>query len=170
MHWGSVFASDARVGVLIPPAVDPVSGQPELKCAPVRVRPYEPKWYGFALSRAPLELPATSYRAVARGAGYWRYELAGEDLPASWPEWADTVLGPRASRIELTDVAGGRYRGANVDGDPGVQWNAPADGEIEIAVPRTTHRVSRCIPEREDGCGAEHAGVEPAVRGALAAG
>ena len=117
MHWGSVFASNARVCALIAAAVDPISGQPELKAAPVRVRRYEPKWYGFALSRAPLELPATSYRAVSRGAGYWRYELAGEDLPASWPEWADAVLGPRAARIELSDVAGGRYRGANVEGE-----------------------------------------------------
>jgi assimilatory nitrate reductase catalytic subunit len=117
MHWGSIFASNARVCALIASAVDPISGQPELKCAPARVRHYEPKWYGFALSRAALELPATSYRAVSRGAGYWRYELAGEDLPASWPEWADTVLGARASRIELTDVSGGRYRGANVEGD-----------------------------------------------------
>ena len=117
MHWGSVFASNARVCTLIASAVDPISGQPELKAAPVRVRRYEPKWYGFALSRAPLELPATAYRAVSRGAGYWRYELAGEDLPASWPEWADAVLGPKAARIELSDVAGGRYRGANVEGD-----------------------------------------------------
>ena len=117
MHWGSIYASNARVCALIASAVDPLSGQPELKCAPARVRHYEPKWYGFALSRAPLELPNTSYRAVSRGAGYWRYELAGEELPASWPEWADTVLGPRASRIELTDVAGGRYRGASVEGD-----------------------------------------------------
>jgi assimilatory nitrate reductase catalytic subunit len=117
MHWGSIYASNARVCALIASAVDPISGQPELKCAPARVRHYEPKWYGFALSRAPLELPDTSYRAVSRGAGYWRYELAGEELPASWPEWADTVLGARASRIELTDVAGGRYRGASVEGD-----------------------------------------------------
>ena len=117
MHWGSIFASNARVCALIASAVDPISGQPELKYAPARVRRYEPKWYGFALSRAPLELSATSYRAASRGAGYWRYELAGEDLPASWPEWADTVLGPRASRIELTDAAGGRYRGANVEGE-----------------------------------------------------
>jgi len=117
MHWGSVFASNARVCALIPSAVDPVSGQPELKCAPARVRRYEPQWYGFALSRAPLELPAVSYRAMSRGAGYWRYEIAGDELPASWPDWADTLLGPRASRIELTDVAGGRYRGASVEGD-----------------------------------------------------
>jgi assimilatory nitrate reductase catalytic subunit len=117
MHWGSVFASNARVGALIAPAVDPVSGQPELKCAPVRVRPYEPKWYGFALAREPLSLPESSYRAVSRRAGYWRYELAGERLPASWPEWADQVLGPRTARIEFSDVAGGRYRGANVAGE-----------------------------------------------------
>jgi assimilatory nitrate reductase catalytic subunit len=117
MHWGSVFASNARVCALIASAVDAISGQPELKCAAARVRRYEAKWYGFALSRARLELPATSYRAVSRGAGYYRYELAGEDLPASWPEWADAVLGPKSTRIELLDVAGGRYRGANVADD-----------------------------------------------------
>jgi assimilatory nitrate reductase catalytic subunit len=117
MHWGSVFASNARVGALIASAVDPVSGQPELKCAPVRVRRYEPKWYGFALSRAPLDPPVSSYRAVSRGAGYWRYELAGDELPQSWPEWADALLGSRASRLEFSDAAGGRYRGANVADD-----------------------------------------------------
>jgi assimilatory nitrate reductase catalytic subunit len=117
MHWGSMFASDARVGALIAPAVDPISGQPELKAAPVRVRRYEPKWYGFALSRAPLDVPPHSYRAMSRGLGYWRYELAGEELPVSWPEWADRLLGSRAARIELCDAAGGRYRGANVEGE-----------------------------------------------------
>jgi assimilatory nitrate reductase catalytic subunit len=117
MHWGSIFASNARVCTLIPANADAISGQPELKAAPVRVRRYEPRWYGFALTRAPLALPAVSYRAGSRGAGYWRYELAGEELPASWPEWADAVLGAKAKRIEFSDVAGGRYRGANVDGD-----------------------------------------------------
>jgi assimilatory nitrate reductase catalytic subunit len=117
MHWGSVFASDARVGTLIAPAVDPISGQPELKCAAVCVRRYEPKWYGFALTREPLPLAPSSYRATSRGAGHWRYELAGDELPASWSEWADRLLGPRASRIEFLDAAGGRYRGANVADD-----------------------------------------------------
>jgi assimilatory nitrate reductase catalytic subunit len=54
---------------------------------------------------------------MSRGLGYWRYELAGEELPASWPEWADRLLGPRAARIEFYDAAGGRYRGANVAGE-----------------------------------------------------
>jgi assimilatory nitrate reductase catalytic subunit len=115
MHWGSVFASNARVGALIAPAVDPLSGQPELKSAPVRVRRYEPQWYAFVLSRQPLAAPPScSYVAVSRGAGHWRYELAGEATPASWSDWADGLLGARASRIELSDPAGGRYRGASV--------------------------------------------------------
>ena len=117
MHWGSTFANNARVGALIAPAVDPISGQPELKCAPARIRRYTPKWYAFALSREPLAVPGASYRAVSRGAGYWRYELAGEEVPASWSEWADSLLGPRTARIEFFDAAGGRYRGANVAGD-----------------------------------------------------
>jgi assimilatory nitrate reductase catalytic subunit len=83
----------------------------------VSVRRYVPAWYGFVLSRAPLPLPEHSYLAQARGAGYWRYELAGEELPASWSTWADALLGPRAARVEFCDAAGGRYRGANVADD-----------------------------------------------------
>jgi len=114
MHWGSTFASNARVGALIASAVDPISGQPELKHAPARIRRYEPKWYAFALSHRPLVVPPHSYLASARGAGYYRYELAGEAVPESWPQWADTILGPRTTRIEYFDAAGGRYRGASV--------------------------------------------------------
>lgn len=116
MHWSAQFASAARVGALIAAATDPVSGQPELKHTPVRVRRYAPAWYGFALSRTPLDARGCTYFARARGNGFWRYELAGESLPASWPEWADTVLGARDERIELHDKAGGRYRGARVVG------------------------------------------------------
>jgi len=116
MHWSVQFASTARVGALIAPITDPVSGQPELKHTPVRVRRYAPAWYGFALLRAPLDTRACTYFARTRGDGFWRYELAGDSLPASWPDWANTVLGPRAERIELHDRAGGRYRGARLSG------------------------------------------------------
>jgi assimilatory nitrate reductase catalytic subunit len=116
MHWSDRFASSARVGSVIAAAVDPVSGQPELKHAPVSVRRYEAAWHGFALSRDPLEIAGCSYLARARGQGYWRYELAGERVPSSWPEWADGVLGPRQERLELTDSAG-RYRAARVVSD-----------------------------------------------------
>jgi assimilatory nitrate reductase catalytic subunit len=113
MHWSAQFASLARVGGLIAAAADPVSGQPELKHAAVNMRRYEPAWHGFALSREPLAIDGCAYLARARGQGYWRYELAGEHTPESWPDWADVLLGPRAQRVELIDSAG-RYRGARV--------------------------------------------------------
>src|SRR5262249_24873896 len=102
-----------RVGALIAPAADPVSGQPELKHTPVCLTRYEPAWHGFALSREPLAIKGCAYLARARGQGYWRYELAGERMPESWPEWADELLGPRDERVELIDSAV-RYRGAHV--------------------------------------------------------
>jgi len=113
MHWSAQFANVARVGGLIAAAADPVSGQPELKHAAVSIRRYEPAWHGFALSREALTIEGCAYLARARGQGVWRYELAGETTPESWPDWADALLGPRAQRVELIDSAG-RYRGARV--------------------------------------------------------
>jgi assimilatory nitrate reductase catalytic subunit len=116
MHWSDRFATLARVGAVIPSAPDPVSGQPELKHAPVKLTRYAPAWYGFVLSRVPLAPADCSYVARAQGQGYWRYELAGEQLPSSWSAWADGLLGPREERLEFSDSAG-RYRGARVVGD-----------------------------------------------------
>jgi assimilatory nitrate reductase catalytic subunit len=113
MHWSDCFATLARVGALIAAAPDPVSGQPELKHAPVKIARYAPAWHGFALSREPIVPRGCSYVARARGAGHWRYELAGEQQPRSWSEWADEVLGSRNERLEFSDSAG-RYRGARV--------------------------------------------------------
>jgi assimilatory nitrate reductase catalytic subunit len=123
MHWSDQVASQARVGALIAAVTDPVSGQPELKHAPVRLDRYAPAWYGFALLRTPLVAPECAYVARAKGRGFWRYELAGDRLPPSWPEWAESVLGPRTERVELSDPAGGRYRGARV-----------ADGRLEACL------------------------------------
>jgi assimilatory nitrate reductase catalytic subunit len=113
MHWSAQFASGGRVGGLIAPSVDPVSGQPELKHTPVSVRPYHVAWHGFVLSREPLAFGDIAYLALARGPGHWRYELAGNRTPSSWSEWADAFLGPRADRVELSDSAG-HYRAARV--------------------------------------------------------
>jgi assimilatory nitrate reductase catalytic subunit len=115
MHWSAQYASCGRVGVLIAAATDPVSGQPELKHAPVRLEPYEPSWYGFALSRTPLTTTTDcTYVARAKGRAHWRYELAGETTPASWRDWARSALGHAGHWIELSDPAAGRYRAAHV--------------------------------------------------------
>ncbi len=53
IHWNGAFASDARVGALVNPVVDPVSGEPEFKHTPARVMPFAVNWHGFILSRTP---------------------------------------------------------------------------------------------------------------------
>jgi assimilatory nitrate reductase catalytic subunit len=117
MHWSDQFASAARVGSLLAPHTDPVSGQPELKHAAVRLVRFAPRWHGFAMSREPLELAGCSYLVRARGEGFWRYEMAGDDVPGSWPQWANAALGARDERVEFMDTVGGRYRGARIVGN-----------------------------------------------------
>jgi assimilatory nitrate reductase catalytic subunit len=117
MHWTSELASAGRVGALIGAAVDPQSGQPELKATPVAVEALEIGWYAFALSREPLSIDRGVYAARSRGAGHWRHELAGSDGGTEWPAWARRCLGDRGEWIELADTRGGSYRGARlVDG------------------------------------------------------
>ncbi len=77
IHWTDQFAANARVGVLVAPIVDPVSGQPESKATPVAVEPVWPEFYAFALTRAKPENLDCDYWALARVEGGWRIELAG---------------------------------------------------------------------------------------------
>jgi hypothetical protein len=72
---------------LIAPVVDPISGQPELKCAPVRVRRYKPKSYGFALSREPHASSFPTSRVAATAARMSRatrclFVAAAKSLPS----------------------------------------------------------------------------------------
>ena len=80
MHWSDANSAKGRVDALVAPNTDPISGQPESKHAVVAIKPFDPDWYGFAVSREPLTdiyLSGLDYWASARVAGGWRYELAG---------------------------------------------------------------------------------------------
>ena len=74
MHWNDQFASTARVGSLVNPQLDPVSGQPEFKHTPVRVLGYQASWYGFVLTRRSVVPRGTTYWAKARRDGLWHFE------------------------------------------------------------------------------------------------
>ncbi len=115
MHWNDVFAKSARADALVAPITDPISGQPEFKHTPVRVETYQPAWQGFVLSRERLELPDASYCACAQGVGYWRHEVAGENVPQDWRVWVENALGGSAELIEYRDAAMGRYRAACIN-------------------------------------------------------
>src|SRR3546814_9015765 len=63
IHWNDQFASDARVGTLGNPVVDPVSGQPEFKHTPVRVDEFRVDWPGVAYMRGNVDLRGEIGRA-----------------------------------------------------------------------------------------------------------
>ena len=78
MHWTAQLSRAGRINAAVNPAVDPISGQPELKHTPVEVRRVAVEWHGTILARRPIMLPEVTYWARVRGAGYYAYLLAGE--------------------------------------------------------------------------------------------
>ena len=70
IHWSGETASSRRVGDLVAPQTDPVSGQPEAKATPVAIAPVALPARGFARARQPLPLPEETWWArvaVAEG-------------------------------------------------------------------------------------------------------
>jgi assimilatory nitrate reductase catalytic subunit len=114
IHWSGSNASDARVGALVGPGVDPVSGEPEFKNTPARVEPFVVNWYGFALTRGSLSLAALSWWACAEGGQFRRYELAGRSVPLNWSTWARSLVRAEspADWIDYEDASSGTYRAA----------------------------------------------------------
>ncbi len=113
MHWNGRFTGRGRVGALIGAVVDPISGQPEFKHAPVAVAPWPAAWHGFALTRRPLgEMEGDGYWARVRGRACWRTELAGAGADCPWPAWLSDRLGGGGDWVEFRDPGAGRYRGA----------------------------------------------------------
>ena len=78
MHWTAQGSRAGRINAAVNPAVDPISGQPELKHTPVEIRRLPILWHGTILARRPVMLPEVSYWARIKGAGYHAWLLAGE--------------------------------------------------------------------------------------------
>ena len=120
IHWNGQTASDARVGAVVNPVVDPLSGEPEFKHTPVKVEPFGVSWHGFILSRSGIDVDAVAHWTKIRGAAFIRYELAGRGAIADHAAWARALLGladAQADWIDVEDRGGGVYRGVHlVDG------------------------------------------------------
>jgi assimilatory nitrate reductase catalytic subunit len=110
IHWNGQYSGQARVGVLIGAAVDPLSGQPEFKQAPVAVAPYPAAWHGFLIARHSLPAAPDGYWTRIRLRSGWRHELAGQDEP--WLARLRDEFGTQGDWIELRDAAMHRYRAA----------------------------------------------------------
>ncbi|MEQ1439082.1 molybdopterin-dependent oxidoreductase [Fontimonas sp. SYSU GA230001] len=116
IHWNGQYASDARVGSLVNPVVDPVSGEPEFKHTPVRVEHFAVLWHGFVLSRRPVPMRDVTWWTRVTGARFLRYELAGRVTVSDWSGFARSALGAPADAdwLEYEDRSAGLYRAAHV--------------------------------------------------------
>lgn len=117
IHWSGPTASDARVGAIVNPVVDPVSGEPEFKHTPVKVEPFVVEWQAFVLSRTAPQLDALTWWTRVQGEGFLRFEAGGRGKVGG--EWARALLGvdEDADWIEYEDRSAGVYRAAYlVDG------------------------------------------------------
>lgn len=93
MHWTARFAPTGRIDDVVNPATDPVSGQPELKHTPVRVRLAGMTAYAYVVSRIePARPDGCGYWATARAPYGWRIEAASEGAPAGLASDLATAL------------------------------------------------------------------------------
>lgn len=122
MHWSDQFASEARVGALIAPVVDPISGQPDLKATPVNVRALKSVWHAFGVSAFAPNLDGFAQYSRAVVGGGHRFELAGATEIGNWDERLLRVLGVVGTDVPYEvlayrDVSSGQHRFCVFDGD-----------------------------------------------------
>ncbi|MDY7578826.1 molybdopterin-dependent oxidoreductase [Herbaspirillum sp. RTI4] len=120
IHWNNQSASDARVGALVNPVQDPVSGQPEFKHTPVRVEDFPVSWHGFVLSRRTINLDGVTHWTRIQGREFVRYELAGRNVMQDQGQWVRDLLDitdPDADWLEYADTTAGVYRAAHLVDD-----------------------------------------------------
>jgi len=108
IHWNDQFCSQGRIGALVNPVVDPISGEPEFKHTPARVEPYGASWHGFALTRVPIDIASAEWWTQSYGADFVRTELAGRRPVQNVHEWALRLLGAVGQEecIEYRDGSG----------------------------------------------------------------
>ncbi|MFC2997790.1 molybdopterin-dependent oxidoreductase [Acinetobacter sichuanensis] len=82
IHWNDQFASDARIGKVVNPVVDAISGEPEFKHTPVMIQPFYTQWQGVFYVRKGFEhivkspIENTVWWTKIQTAKAVRYELA----------------------------------------------------------------------------------------------
>ncbi|MGZ9711762.1 molybdopterin-dependent oxidoreductase [Glaciimonas sp. GNP009] len=120
IHWSNQSASDARIGAVVNPVVDPVSGEPEFKNTPVRVDDFPVAWHGFILSRKELDLDSVTHWTRIQGRTFARYEFAGRNIINDHGQWTRELLkiaDPDADWLEYADTTAGVYRAAHLVDD-----------------------------------------------------
>ncbi|MCU4482044.1 nitrate reductase [Acinetobacter ursingii] len=82
IHWTEQVASDARIGKVVNPVVDAISGEPEFKHTPVAIQTFHTTWQGVLYVREGVEqhiqtsLQQCAWWAKIKTTKAFRYEIA----------------------------------------------------------------------------------------------
>ncbi|CAN5267999.1 nitrate reductase [soil metagenome] len=119
MHWTNAFAPSGRANPLVAPNLDPVSGQPEFKHTPARIRAYRETWKGFFLTRdslAPLAGLDLVWRRIPHDACQ-QHEFAGRgDAVERAALRKGLIKGLAGDLVTYEDAATGARRDAWLQG------------------------------------------------------
>jgi assimilatory nitrate reductase catalytic subunit len=126
LHWTRQRSSAGTINTVMASRIDPVSGQPALKSAPVALQKYEADWFAFAASVSDLTTDAP-YAAVARSLTGWQGEYAGMTTSDDWEKIARDLLETTDDAAIMHDVQTGQTRLAFRDGTrlTGVFFTSP---------------------------------------------
>ncbi|MBB6251963.1 molybdopterin-dependent oxidoreductase [Nitrospirillum iridis] len=142
MHWTDEFCSAGPAGRLVSAALDPISGQPELKLTAVRAQAVPTAWRGLLLHAQGVRPQGVGYWSrVPLGNGH-AFELVGsEPLPegAAMSPFVEGLLQPPAGAewLQLTDAGRGTLRVAIL-----------VDGRLESCLFLATGPAAQ-LPSRE---------------------
>jgi len=126
IHWSDANSSSARVGALVNPAVDPLSGEPEFKHTPAAIERISVAWHGVLFMRDPAACAddAASMIVAApqgvdwwcrvRGDGFVRFEMAGFTAKPELRGWGRGLVAGHGGILDYVDAGSGIYRAASV--------------------------------------------------------
>lgn len=115
MHWNEAFASRARMGTLVFPVTDPLSGQPESKHAAVQVAPLLPQWEAWLITAQGSAAPEADYWARIPKKHSELFHMAGTTPVADWYGWCSERM--EEPDIWMEDKAQGVFRAAGFRSD-----------------------------------------------------
>jgi assimilatory nitrate reductase catalytic subunit len=115
MHWTDAMSAFGSPGRAVNPACDAVSGQPELKHTPARVKPLAVRWEGLLLSPRRFRPVGFSHWTRSRVDGGYLYRIAGNEPVTEGNLLGLSLLGERTRPLDYHDRKRGLFRAATLD-------------------------------------------------------
>jgi assimilatory nitrate reductase catalytic subunit len=115
MHWTDAMSAFGSPGRAVNPACDAISGQPELKHTPARVKAFPMRWEGLFLSPRRFRPQGFSHWTRSRVEGGHLYRLAGDEPASEGILLGLSLLSERARPLDYHDKKRGLFRAATLD-------------------------------------------------------